>query len=201
MDKFKEWSIKEFFKKSIREKFTKDYVKDMSISRIATEVEEHFKTLYGRIFDAEERDWICKRIENCIAIDSWKPHLRILSKEELLKHHRYTFKDLKKFINDHNISEDAMIVVERVEDYYYEYNSWGVILKEGEQYWNCIKWNEDIENGVYLDKVNYPNMDPKTLKMIPEEDIEKSKDQYHPIFCAVQFEKGENDVIYLNLHY
>lgn len=201
MDKFKIYSIKNFFREAVLEKFSKEYVSDKSVSRLTMEFEEFFASKFERNFDEEERNWISKRIEDCKDIDSWKPHVRILTKEEILSHHGTSFKMLKEFVEKHHINENALILVERIEDFYYHYNSWGVLPVKDEAYYNCLKWNEDIDEGKYLNKEKYPNIDPKSLKKFTEEELERAKSQYHPVWCPIFAEEGDKDLIFLCMHY
>ena len=51
-----------------------------------------------------------------------------LSLEDLKNYKEWcTVGDLLKFIEDHNISKDSKILVERVEDFYYEKNGWETV--------------------------------------------------------------------------
>lgn len=84
--------------------------------------------------------------------------LKEITKEELINSydHYLTVGRLKEFLNKHNLPDTAKVVVQRVEDVYYEKHNWGVYLKEMEQ--------------------------------------------YHPAWCCVK-SSGEDDVLFINLHY
>lgn len=65
--------------------------------------------------------------------------------------------DLKKFIEQNNLPDDAKVLVQRVEDFYYEQNNWGVYLKDSsegvQQYhpvFSCVKY-EDEDDILMLD--------------------------------------------------
>jgi len=125
-----------------------------------------------------------------------------LSKEKLLSYIKsgfLTVGGLKKFIEKHNMSDDSIIVVQRIEDFYYENNHWSVYLKEGEHAYWCRQWNKDIESGKYLDVDKYPNMKEESLKLFTEEQIRQSMEQYHPIWSCVHY-KDDKDVLFLDLH-
>lgn len=154
--------------------------------------------------------------------------MRKLSKEELLsyrKSHFLTVKRLKEFLEEHkDISDDAIVVVERVEDAYYEgidvsgftgqledgsfgvlpegskATEWGVYLKPGEAHWHAMKQNEKIDSGEYLNKDQYPDIKPEHLIKTTEEELEKLKTQYHPVFCCVK-RTDDLDILFLDLHY
>lgn len=100
--------------------------------------------------------------------------VREITKEELKNkyHHYLKVGDLKEFLHKYNLPNDANIVVQRVEDIYYEKHNWGVFLKEGD---NTFK----DENGNF---------------------IKESMDQYHPAWCCVKY-IDEDDVLFINLHY
>ena len=96
--------------------------------------------------------------------------------------------------------DDGLVLVQRIEDFYYENNHWGVILKEGEQHYAAKKFNEDLASGKYGDKEKYPRATPEEWKPISEEDLELLKEQYHPAWCVVKY-KDDPDNLYLDLHY
>ena len=48
-----------------------------------------------------------------------------------------TVGEIKKFLNEHQLPDDAVVVVQRVEDIYYKEHNWGSYLKKGEFKYNC----------------------------------------------------------------
>lgn len=58
-----------------------------------------------------------------------------MSKEDLDNgyEHYLTVGDLKKFLEQHDLPNDAKVLVERVEDAYYEDNNWRVYEKDTDQ--------------------------------------------------------------------
>lgn len=117
----------------------------------------------------------------------------ILSKEDVIEKHRFTVGQLLDFIERNNIPEDAPILVQRIEDHYYDNNHWGVYLKKGEGYHDAFSHNkqrQDLERYPYL----------KDSSDYTEEEIELTKDQYSPIHGPV-FYKDDNDILFLDLHY
>lgn len=123
----------------------------------------------------------------------------ILTQEKLkdYKHH-LTIKNLKKMIE--GMPDDGLVLVQRIEDFYFENCHWGVILKEGEEYHYAKKWNEKLASGEYDDKDKYPNANPEEWKPYSNEDLELTKEQYHPAWCVVKY-KDDPDNLYLDLHY
>ncbi|MEO6303962.1 MAG: hypothetical protein ABIP51_12400 [Bacteroidia bacterium] len=66
--------------------------------------------------------------------------------------HYSTVGDLKKFIELNKLPDDAKILVQRIEDFYFENNNWETINKEESKYivaWCPVKYKDD-EN-LYLD--------------------------------------------------
>ena len=130
--------------------------------------------------------------------------MKELTKEDIKGYtgrgHHLTVRDLKKFLEEHNLPDDAPVVVQRVEDVYYEKHGWGVYLKGGYWYNYAKRWNDDIDSGKYLDEEQYPLMKGKELEKISDEDMKKDMEQYHPAFCCVWY-KDDQDILFLDLHY
>lgn len=67
---------------------------------------------------------------------------------------------LKKFIEDHELTDDAIIMIQRIEDRYYEKFGWTSYLKKGEhttdddsmeQYhpaWCCVDYADEKDNDI-----------------------------------------------------
>lgn len=100
--------------------------------------------------------------------------IREILKKELIdkSNHHLTVGDLKKFLNKHNLPDNAVVLIQRVEDIYYEKHQWGVYLKEGEY---TIK---DTEGKIEKDSLT----------------------QYTPAWCCVNY-KDENELLFIDLHY
>ena len=132
--------------------------------------------------------------------DSKKKLPEVILTQERLKSYKdhLTIKELKKMIAD--MPDDGLVLVQRIEDFYYENNHWGVILKEGMDYHNAKRFNDDLASGKYEDKEKYPKAKPEEWKPFSEEDLELTKDQYHPAWCVVKY-KDDPKNLYLDLHY
>lgn len=123
----------------------------------------------------------------------------ILTQETLKKYKDHlTIKKLKEMIQD--LPDDGLVLVQRIEDFYFENNNWGVILKEGESYHYSKKWNDDLDSGKYDDRNKYPNAKTEDFKSYTPEELELTKDQYHPAWCVVKYKDDPNN-LYLDLHY
>lgn len=129
-----------------------------------------------------------------------------MTQEQLLKLENHcTVGDLLEYIHKKiasgEITRDSLVLSQRVEDIYFQENGWSVVKKEGEQYHWCLEHNKRVDQGTYLNKEEYPEIQEGMLilEKIPEDEIEKSKDQYHPIWCPVVYKDDKN--LYLDLHY
>jgi hypothetical protein len=125
-----------------------------------------------------------------------------LTKEEVLEYRDYlTVGGLKKFIEEHNVPDDAIVLSQRVEDIYFEKHGWGVYCKEGESCWECREWNRNIEDGSYLDARPKLKAMKEELKPFTEEQIRESREQYHPVWSLAWYKDDDKDFLFLDLHY
>lgn len=111
-----------------------------------------------------------------------------------------TVGDLKKHIEKNNLPDDGIVLVERIEDFYFKRNNWSVHRKKGEEYHRSIQWNEDIKSGKYSDPEKYPGLVGKELKEIDEATLNEMKTQYHSAFCCAKY-KDDDKNLYINSHY
>lgn len=89
------------------------------------------------------------------------------------KHFNVSFGDLKRFVErNEDLDDNAVVLVQRVEDFYYDENNWKVVLEEGE-------FTEYDEEG-----------DP----------IKETMDQFSTPFCIAR-NKKRDDVVYFFMHY
>lgn len=132
-----------------------------------------------------------------------------INSEELKKFSDYgylTVGKLLNFLNDKiksgELTEDSLVLSQRVEDIYFEENEWGVVKKKGEHYEWFEQHNKKIDDGFFNDKNKFPleiNKNEEFLNKISDEQLEESIDQYHPVWCPLNYENDTN--LYLNLHY
>lgn len=131
--------------------------------------------------------------------------LKLEDLKEFTNNGYYTVGQLLEYIQQKldsgEITKNSAVLVQRVEDFYFENNGWGVIKKEGDHFYYCLEHNKKIDEGVYLNKEDYPKIkgDEPFLNKISEEEMEASKEQYHPIWCPVVYKEDKN--LYLDLHY
>ena len=112
--------------------------------------------------------------------------MKTMTKEETKGFKHYlTVGALLEFIEKHNIPHTALILAQRVEDFYYEKHGWRSYTKEGEE---CA----------YLRRMNQ-HLDPAFHSS--EEEIAKAREQYHPVWCPVIYEDDKDDFLFLDLHY
>lgn len=101
-------------------------------------------------------------------------HINELTKDQFQDpryNHGLTVGKLKKYLADHDLPDDALVLIQRVEDRYYETHGWGVYLKEGE-------YARDREGNI----------------------IKENLQQYHPAWCCLQYE-DDKDLLFIDLHY
>jgi hypothetical protein len=126
-----------------------------------------------------------------------------LSLEELKNDYviYYTVGDLLDFIKKHKLSRNSKILVERVEDVYYNKYGWKTVKKEGNAYWDRKSLINKAKSGVFNDKSTYPNMTEEHINNIikSEEILDETKNEYHPVWCPVKYKDDDN--LYLDLHY
>ncbi len=129
--------------------------------------------------------------------------IKELSKKDLKKYVDFlTVGRLKEFLNEHDLPDNAMVVVQRAEDVYYENYNWGVYLKEGFGTYTAKQHNKDIKSGKYLDKEQYPDIKEGApfLEPYTNEEIKETMEQYTPVWGCVRY-RDDKDVLFLDLHY
>lgn len=157
-----------------------------------------------------------------------KKKINKISKKELLTRYRdfMTVGSLKEFIEKYNVPDTAKILVQRVEDKYYDgvdisgfsgcdttkngiypkgskASGWGVYLKPG--YWHGShermnkKMLQEIKRRKAGKKPQFPKIkDPKKYMVGLTDDL---KEQYHPAWCCVGYKDDIKDFLFIDLHY
>jgi len=122
--------------------------------------------------------------------------------EDLSSYKNYlTVGKLRKYLEQHpELPDDANVLIQRVEDRYYEKNGWGVVLKEGYHYQmnktHNIRMEEEIRRRKNGEHPKYDTEDPS--KHIVELG-DSMKEQYHPAFSCLKYKDDDN--LYIDLHY
>lgn len=151
-----------------------------------------------------------------------------IKKEDLYRYTKngfLTVGQLKKFIEENNLPDNAPVVVQRIEDRYYEGNDisgmggcsdtedgiyppgskaqgWGVYLKEGDAYHNVKTMNVRMKEELTRRKNGEPGKFPRIddPEKYVQELNDELKDQYHPIWSPVLY-RDDKDILFLDLHY
>lgn len=103
---------------------------------------------------------------------------KILTRDDVLnKYSDYlTIGQLKEHIKEYNLPDHAKVVIQRVEDIYFEKHGWGVLKKESDLTYKCKEWNKELEKGKEYMSENYPNIKEGDPHLIPH--IEEEMDEY-----------------------
>ncbi len=151
-------------------------------------------------FDSDAHKIVSKRGLEILNEMQEKKNLNII--EDVSKYRDFmSVGDLRKFLAEHSeLPDDAKVLVQRIEDVYYEKHGWGVVLKEGEHYHSAkelnIRMEEEIKRRKNGEHPKYGMEDP--AKYIHELDIDLME-QYHPAWCCVKYKDDNN--LYIDLHY
>lgn len=154
--------------------------------------------------------------------------MNIYTKEDLEKtnHPRLTVKQLKDFIEKNNLADDALVMIQRVEDMYYDgvdisgmrgcqytengifpegskSSGWLVYLKGGYHYHQQLKRNkemlDEIERRQKGEESHYPGIEDPSKYIATEEQLNKLKEQYTPAHCPVVYSDEKH--LFIDLHY
>jgi len=98
---------------------------------------------------------------------------------------------LRDYLTKSELPDDAPVIMQRIEDMYFDTGNWEVYYLDGEQYQGAVNVNNNIDNGEY---------ERKDLKKISDADLEQLKDQYIPVFDIGSIH-SENDILFIDAHY
>lgn len=104
-----------------------------------------------------------------------------------------TVGELLKFIREHNLPQDGKVLVERVEDVYFEKRNWKTVDVEGYQYVLAMERKNKAKNGGFDNKEQYPKLSEEAIKAMAEEDIAYTKEQF--IISHATGKYGENNLL------
>lgn len=136
-----------------------------------------------------------------------------MTKEDLLNkpNHSLRMKDIREFVeNNKDLEDDAPVIVERVEDSYFQerpwhdgttIGGWDVLKVEGYHYHNSLEWNkrmqEEIDRRERREEPEYGN-DLNSLEAIfGEKELEEMKEQFYQPHCITT----DKEIIYIYSHY
>jgi hypothetical protein len=119
----------------------------------------------------------------------------------------FTIGELKKFIEKHNLSDDAKIYYQRIEDFYFVgeegRSPWDTLDIAGERYHMTLKHIEKARSGEWEDKEQYPGLTQDmidSVKNITQEQLDKLKEQYVAVFTSIYY-KEHPDKLFMSAHY
>jgi hypothetical protein len=124
-----------------------------------------------------------------------------LTIDEVKNHHGLSVGDLRKFLKDNpDLTDDAPVLVERIEDFYFEKNGWGVVLKEGEHYHYIKQSNQNMLDEIARrERGEDPEYGMENPSDYIQEPTEEDMNQYIHTWCCVKY-KDEN-ALFIDLHY
>jgi hypothetical protein len=124
-----------------------------------------------------------------------------LKKEELDRVCNLKVGDLRKFLEENtDLTDDAPVLVQRVEDIYFERNNWPVYMKEGFLYRSFEQMNdrmmEEIERRSRGEDPHYEMEHPeKYIHSLGDEE----REQYVPTWKCVKY--PDENALFIDLHY
>lgn len=131
--------------------------------------------------------------------------MRILNKEEIENRFQdhLTIGDLKKWLEKNSdLPDDSKVLIQRVEDRYFENNNWGVYLKDGETVWNQLAFNKDMDEEIERrekgEESEYPQIKDPNKNII--EITNELKEQYFPAWCCVRY-SDEEKIMFIDAFY
>lgn len=127
--------------------------------------------------------------------------MKELTKEDLKVYSDHlTVGKLKAFLEKYQLPDDAPVLIQRVEDIYFDKHSWGVYLKESDTTYFARKHNKDIDDGKFLDKEQFPDFHISHITKTSEEQMKEYMDQYHPAWACAYY-KDDKDILFISSHY
>ena len=124
----------------------------------------------------------------------------------------FTVGKLLEWIERFNIPNNAVIVMEHIDQYYLDSpiieetpemikrkSGWNTLKRPNYHYNQSVQFNKDIApGGKFHNKEDYPNFDVENARPFTEEELESMKPQYIPVFSPVFY---DNKFLYLDAHY
>lgn len=139
-----------------------------------------------------------------------KKQTNYINREELqsyVKNHHLSVGALRKFLEKNpDLTDDTPVVIQRVEDMYYDgfefngsqTNGWGVWAHAGDSYYSAKSMNErmleEIETRARGEEWQYPKIEDPT-EFITDLNDKELLDKYSPAWCI--FTDKEKDITYI----
>lgn len=110
---------------------------------------------------------------------------------------------LRKLLDNSDLGDDALVMIERVEDVYFEEHNWKVYPKDS----HLCEWirelnqkmRDDIERRERGEVSRFPELENPLEYIVGSEEMELYKSQYHPAFSAFMY--ADEKELFINLHY
>jgi hypothetical protein len=118
---------------------------------------------------------------------------KLLTDKDIEKHDWLNIGELKEKIKD--LPNDGKILIQRVEDFYYEENNWGVYLEKDVMWLDAINANKIILKSL-MKPDDYPLLNDDNRIITGEAMLKSLKDQY--TLATTLGNDGKN--LFINLH-
>lgn len=110
---------------------------------------------------------------------------------------------LRRILSDPEIEDDALVMIERVNDVYYEEHNWGVYLKDS-YLWDLIteknnKLLDEIDKRKKGELPTFTSIEDPAKYIIDDEERANYQDQYHPAFSVCMY--NDEKELFIKLHY
>lgn len=129
--------------------------------------------------------------------------------------HGFTVRQLKDWIEKFNVPDDAIIMMQRVEDRYFSgihknengeiihrSTGWKTVKKGGYWYYRFLDHNEKIDSNEFLDKEKYPHTVESELRKYTQKELEGVMEEYYECFSPAHYtDEGDDRFLYLDAHY
>ena len=93
---------------------------------------------------------------------------------------------LKEAIQD--LDDDVKVVVERVEDKYFEKHGWDTLKVEGFDYYQCLEHNKNVKENL------------EEVHVFSDEELEKMKEEFHPAWWSTKY-GDDKKLLLIHMHY
>ena len=140
--------------------------------------------------------------------------------------HHMRVGDLRRALANPELSDDAIVLIEHVNDNYYEgghdisgfsgqledgtygplpegsrTEEWPVVLRDG--YWAHVmkEHNRKVDSGYYDDRENFPEPHPSHKIKYTDEEIRQAMTKFAPAHCCGVGGKNDKDAFFIHLHY